>query len=103
MAVKRRSSRFVLGLALVVMTGSGAMAQTDVDMSHFEVASVKLNKDPAHYQECTGGPGKQSPTLWICNSVGMGFLIPSAFGLDVYQYLSRNNDAWSISARLPAG
>ncbi len=81
------------------------MAQTDRDMAHFEVASVKLNKDPGHYDPCTGGPGKQSPTLWICSSVGMGLLIRDAFGLEVYQYLPpiSNNDAWSISARVLAG
>jgi len=102
---RSQQQRFVWRLALVLVTVPAGMAQTVQDMSHFEVASVKLNPDPGNYHDCTGGPGNQSPGLWICSAVGGGFLVRSAFGLEVYQYLapSSNFDAYSISARVPQG
>jgi uncharacterized protein (TIGR03435 family) len=93
-------------LIAVSLTHPAAMAQTGNDMAHFEVASVRLNKvPPPDYHPCTGGPGTQSPTLWMCNDLVFGDLIRSAFELEVYQYIDTNMrpDTYSISARLPLG
>jgi uncharacterized protein (TIGR03435 family) len=88
------------------LTHPAAMAQTGTDMSHFEVASVRLNNvPPPVYSPCVGGPGTQDPTLWMCNDEVFGDLIRSAFGLEVYQYIDTNMkpDTYSISARLAQG
>jgi uncharacterized protein (TIGR03435 family) len=93
-------------LAVVGLTNPAAMAQTGGTMSHFEVASVRLNKvPPPDYRPCIGGPGTQSPTNWSCNDAVFGDLIRSAFGLEVYQYLQTDikPDTYSISTRLPPG
>jgi hypothetical protein len=59
-------------LTEVSLTNPAAMAQTDGTMSHFEVVSIRLNNQntPA-FGKCTGGPGMQSPTLWICNQTNL--------------------------------
>jgi len=91
-------------LTAVSLITQAAMAETGEDMSHFEVASVRLNKvPPPEYHSCIGGPGTQSPTNWSCNQATFGGLIRSAFGLGVYQYLQTEMkvDTYSISARLP--
>jgi hypothetical protein len=44
-------------------------------MSYFEVAPVRLNKDPpAEYPECIGGADTQSPTNWSCSQATFGGL-----------------------------
>jgi uncharacterized protein (TIGR03435 family) len=99
-----RSRLSILGLVFALLFVPLLAAQTGGDMSHFEVVSVRLNKvPPPDYHPCIGGPGTQSPTLWICNRAVLGFLIRSAFGLEVYQYIDTNMtpDTYSISARLP--
>jgi uncharacterized protein (TIGR03435 family) len=95
----------LLALALVVAT----IASGQTDMSHFEVASVKLNKDTiGTATSCTGGPGTQSPTLWTCKQINTVNLLYSAFTLYLYQYsapewMRGSGSYWSVSARLPAG
>jgi uncharacterized protein (TIGR03435 family) len=79
-------------------------------MSHFEVVSVKLNtQDPAggpYSDKCTGGPGQQSPSLWICPRTNLIGLLNQAFGLEVYQFMPRPD--WmvrtflTVETRLPA-
>ena len=98
--------RLVCRLALALVVATIASGQTD--MSHFEVASVKLNKDPGDFApSCTGGPGTQSPTLWICKRINTLNLLYSAFALYLYQFSAppqwMRGSYWSVSARLPAG
>lgn len=95
-------------LTLVNLTNPAALAQTGGDMSHFEAVSVRLNKvPPPDPHPCTGGPGTQSPTFWMCNSVAYAGLIGPAFGLETYQYHYQTTqlkpDIYSISARVPQG
>jgi len=99
--------RFALGLALALIAAPATFAQTVPDMSHFEVSSVKLNdQDTGDFGKCHGGPGTQSPTLWICNRTNLVLLIQSAFGVEVYQFTPPDwmvRTFLSISARLPQG
>jgi uncharacterized protein (TIGR03435 family) len=95
-------------LAPVSLTNPAAVAQNGNDMSHFEVVSIRLNEVlPPDPHPCIGGPGTQSPTLWMCNSVAYAGLIGPAFGLETYQYHYQTTqmkvDTYSISARLPQG
>ena len=95
-------------LTAVSFVAPAAMAQAGNDMSHFEAVSIRLNKvPPPDPHPCTGGPGTQSPTLWMCNSVAYAGLIGPGFGLETYQYHYQTTqmkvDTYSISARLPQG
>jgi uncharacterized protein (TIGR03435 family) len=107
-----RERRFFMGLTLVLIAVLAAMAQTDATMSHFEVASVKLNDQAGRgfgpdFGKCTGGPGDQSPTLWVCTRTNVVYLMGSAFALEVYQLPPlpdwMSHTFLSVSARLPQG
>jgi uncharacterized protein (TIGR03435 family) len=102
-----RNRRSIPGVAFALLVAPGLAAQTNT--SHFEVVSVRLNKvSPPGYRPCTGGPGTQDPTLWICTQATVGSLIAPAFAVEVYQYQNSQPemkilDTYSISARLPQG
>ena len=98
---------FAWGLTAVLVVVHAGVAQTGTT-SHFEVASVKLNKvRGGYFQPCTGGPGEGS--LWICPDATIDSLIQSAFNLDLYQYPGNSNyfgavvDFYTVQARLPDG
>jgi hypothetical protein len=97
-------------LLLSLQAVPGGWAQTAPDMSHFEVASVRLDTrdfrslgDDAG--KCKGGPGTESPTLWVCYLVNPGLLIYQGFRPEVYQFITpgwMDSIHLAISARVPA-
>lgn len=111
-----RKRRFIRDLACflaagVVMAVSPRVVMAEDDMSHFDVVSVKLNLERtdgfgSDFGKCIGGPGTQSPTVWICHRINVVFLLNNAFGLEVYQFNTRPDwmvgEILSVSARLPA-
>jgi uncharacterized protein (TIGR03435 family) len=95
----------ILGVALAFSTMPLVEAQAGGEASQFEVASIRLNTEDRALGKCTGGPGTQDPTLWICDSTNRTALIRAALGAEVYQFLppdSMHEPFFSISARLPA-